>query len=210
MDCILHRSPLFLPSLLHLITLITTFVSLTSLILISLIDYLVSTVLSDNNKQLHSTDVSDPPKFVGHDSHWDDWYLQWRTYLEAKGWLVTITFEHPTNLAQVQVPSVSTTRSIRKPTTNYCLFPRKEIGVQYRCCRCRCCRSCSCCIVGVVVPHSLLHVLNVVINWIVRPEYNIATSLSSMMRRLQCFDSFHFHFTYKCSKCRFCRMQPRS
>ncbi len=28
------------------------------------------------------------------DSNWDDWYLQLRTYLEAKGWL--ITFEHPT------------------------------------------------------------------------------------------------------------------
>ncbi len=28
------------------------------------------------------------------DSNWDDWYLQLRTYLEAKGWLTT--FEHPT------------------------------------------------------------------------------------------------------------------
>ena len=51
-------------------------------------------VLSDNNKQLHSNDVSDPPKFNGQDSNWDDWYLQWRTYLEAKGWLTT--FEHAT------------------------------------------------------------------------------------------------------------------
>jgi malate synthase len=51
-------------------------------------------VLSDNNKQLHSSDVSEPQKFFGHDSHWEDWYLQWRTYLEAKGWLTT--FEHPT------------------------------------------------------------------------------------------------------------------
>ena len=51
-------------------------------------------VLSDNNKQLHSNDVSDPPKFHGQDSQWDDWYLQWRTYLEAKGWLTT--FEHAT------------------------------------------------------------------------------------------------------------------
>jgi hypothetical protein len=42
-------------------------------------------VLSDINKQLHSNDVSDPPKFNGQDSHWDDWYLQWRTFLEAKG-----------------------------------------------------------------------------------------------------------------------------
>ncbi len=33
-------------------------------------------VLSDNNKQLYSNDVSDPPKFNGQDSHWDDWYLQ--------------------------------------------------------------------------------------------------------------------------------------
>jgi hypothetical protein len=43
---------------------------------------------------LHSNDVSDPPKYYGQDSHWDDWYLQWRTYLEAKGWLAT--FEHAT------------------------------------------------------------------------------------------------------------------
>jgi hypothetical protein len=51
-------------------------------------------VLSDNNKQLHSNDVSDPPKFNGRDSNWDDWYLQWRTFLEAKRWLST--FEHAT------------------------------------------------------------------------------------------------------------------
>jgi hypothetical protein len=51
-------------------------------------------VLSDNNKQLHSNDVSDPSKFNGQDSHWDDWYLQWRTFLGAKGWLST--FEHAT------------------------------------------------------------------------------------------------------------------
>jgi hypothetical protein len=36
-----------------------------------------------NNKLLHSNDVSGPPKFHGHDSQWDDWYLSWRTYLEA-------------------------------------------------------------------------------------------------------------------------------
>ena len=47
-------------------------------------------VLSDNNKQLHSNDVTDPLKFTGLDSHWDDWYLQWRTFLEAKGWLSTV------------------------------------------------------------------------------------------------------------------------
>ncbi len=29
-------------------------------------------VISDNNKQLHSNDVSDSPKFNGQDSHWDD------------------------------------------------------------------------------------------------------------------------------------------
>ena len=51
-------------------------------------------VLADNNKQLHSNDVTDPPKFNGQDSHWDDWYLQWRTFLEAKGWLSTV--EHVT------------------------------------------------------------------------------------------------------------------
>ena len=47
-------------------------------------------VLSDNNKKLHSNDVTDPIKFTGLDSHWDDWYLQWRTFLEAKGWLSTV------------------------------------------------------------------------------------------------------------------------
>ncbi len=41
-------------------------------------------VLSDNNKQLHSNDVTDLPKFNGQDSHWDDWYLQWRTTLKPK------------------------------------------------------------------------------------------------------------------------------
>jgi hypothetical protein len=53
-------------------------------------------VLSDNNKHLNPNDVSEPPNFFGFDSQcqWDDWYLQWRTYLEAKGWLTTI--EHPT------------------------------------------------------------------------------------------------------------------
>jgi hypothetical protein len=51
-------------------------------------------VLSDNNKQLHSNDVSDPLKFTGLDSHWDDWYLQLRTFLETKGWLSTV--EHAT------------------------------------------------------------------------------------------------------------------
>ena len=51
-------------------------------------------VLADKNKQLHSNDVTDPPKFNGQDSHWDDWYLQWRTFLEAKGWLSTA--EHAT------------------------------------------------------------------------------------------------------------------
>jgi len=51
-------------------------------------------VLKDNNKHLHSSDISEPTKFDGTDSHWDDWYLQLRTYLEAKGWLAT--FEHPT------------------------------------------------------------------------------------------------------------------
>jgi hypothetical protein len=51
-------------------------------------------VLSDNNKHLHSSDVTEPATFDGQDSQWDDWYLQLRTYFEAKGWLST--FEHPT------------------------------------------------------------------------------------------------------------------
>jgi hypothetical protein len=51
-------------------------------------------VLKDNNKHLHSSDISEPTKFDGTNSNWDDWFLQLRTYFEAKGWLET--FEHPT------------------------------------------------------------------------------------------------------------------
>jgi hypothetical protein len=51
-------------------------------------------VLSDNNKHLHSSDVTEPANFNGSDSQWEDWYLQLRTYFEAKGWLTT--FEHAT------------------------------------------------------------------------------------------------------------------
>ena len=50
-------------------------------------------VLQDNNHHLQSSDVSEPIKFNGLDTQWDDFYLQLRTYLEAKGWLSTI--EHP-------------------------------------------------------------------------------------------------------------------
>ncbi len=32
-------------------------------------------VLSDNNKPLHSSDVTEPAKFNGSDSQWEDWYL---------------------------------------------------------------------------------------------------------------------------------------
>jgi hypothetical protein len=32
-------------------------------------------VIGDNNKHLHSSDISEPTKFDGTDSHWDDWYL---------------------------------------------------------------------------------------------------------------------------------------
>ncbi len=52
-------------------------------------------VISDNNKQLHSSDVTELAKFDGHDSQWDDWYFQLRTYFEAEGWIAT--FEHPTS-----------------------------------------------------------------------------------------------------------------
>ena len=51
-------------------------------------------VLKDNNQHLQSSDVTDPTKFNGLDTQWDDFYLQWRTFLEAKGWLTT--FDHPT------------------------------------------------------------------------------------------------------------------
>jgi hypothetical protein len=50
-------------------------------------------VLQTNNDHLQSSDVSEPTKFNGLDTQWDDFYLQLRTYLEAKGWL--LTFEHP-------------------------------------------------------------------------------------------------------------------
>jgi hypothetical protein len=51
-------------------------------------------VIANNNKHLHSGDISEPTPFNDADSKWDDWYLQLRTYLEAKDWLTT--FEHPT------------------------------------------------------------------------------------------------------------------
>ncbi len=51
-------------------------------------------VLKDNNQPLQSSDVTEPTKFNGLDTQWDDFYLQLRTYLEAKGWLTT--FDHAT------------------------------------------------------------------------------------------------------------------
>ena len=51
-------------------------------------------VLKDNNQHLQSSDVTDPTKFNGLDTQWEDFYLQFRTFLEAKGWLTT--FDHPT------------------------------------------------------------------------------------------------------------------
>jgi hypothetical protein len=51
-------------------------------------------VLKDNNQHLQSSDVTEPTKFNGLDTQWDDFYLQLRTYLEAKGWLTT--FNHTT------------------------------------------------------------------------------------------------------------------
>jgi hypothetical protein len=51
-------------------------------------------VLKDNNQHLQSSDVTDPTKFTGLDTQWDDWYLQLRTFFEAKGWLPT--FDHAT------------------------------------------------------------------------------------------------------------------
>ena len=47
-------------------------------------------VLKDNNQHLQSSDVTEPTKFNGLDTQWDDFYLQLRAYLEAKGWLTTI------------------------------------------------------------------------------------------------------------------------
>jgi hypothetical protein len=54
-------------------------------------------VLKDNNQHLQSSDVTDPTKFNGFDTQWDDFYLQLRTFFEAKGWLTT--FDHATVLA---------------------------------------------------------------------------------------------------------------
>ncbi len=51
-------------------------------------------VLKDNNQHLQSSDVTEATKFNGLDTQWDDFYLQLRTYLEAKGWLAT--FDHDT------------------------------------------------------------------------------------------------------------------
>jgi hypothetical protein len=51
-------------------------------------------VIANNNKHLHSGDISEPTPFNGADSKWEEWYLQLRTYLEVKDWLTT--FEHPT------------------------------------------------------------------------------------------------------------------
>jgi len=51
-------------------------------------------VLKDNSQHLQSSDVTDPTKFNGLDTQWEDFYLQFRTFLEAKGWLTT--FDHPT------------------------------------------------------------------------------------------------------------------
>jgi hypothetical protein len=51
-------------------------------------------VLKDSNQHLQSSDVTEPTKFNGLDTQWDDFYLQLRTYLEAKRWLDT--FDHKT------------------------------------------------------------------------------------------------------------------
>jgi hypothetical protein len=51
-------------------------------------------VLKDNNQHLQSSDVTDPTKFNGLDTQWDNFYLQLRTFFEAIGWLTT--FDHAT------------------------------------------------------------------------------------------------------------------
>jgi hypothetical protein len=47
-------------------------------------------VLKDNNQHLQSSDVTEPTKFNGLDTQWDDFYLQLRTYLEEIGRLDTV------------------------------------------------------------------------------------------------------------------------
>ncbi len=41
-------------------------------------------VLNDNNQHLQSSDVTDPTKFNGLDTQWDDFYLQFRTFLDSR------------------------------------------------------------------------------------------------------------------------------
>ena len=77
-------------------------------------------VLKDNNQHLQSSDVTEPTKFNGLDTQWDDFYLQLRTYLEAKGWLTT--FDHK----MVQVPQALTQKSTKRFTTSYWLYVEKE------------------------------------------------------------------------------------
>jgi hypothetical protein len=61
---------------------------------LSSLPFSLTKVLKDNNQHLQSSDVTEPTKFNGLHTQWDDFYLQLRTYLEAKGWLDT--FDHKT------------------------------------------------------------------------------------------------------------------
>ena len=78
-------------------------------------------VLKDNNQHLESSDVTKPTKFNGLDTQWDDFYLQLRTYLEAKGWLDT--FDRQTGPG---TPGFNTDIKTKRFITNYWHFAARE------------------------------------------------------------------------------------
>jgi hypothetical protein len=63
--------------------------------LLNVFSSLMTKVLKDNNKHFTpAISFNQPSSTVQTPINWDDWFLQLRTYFEAKGWLET--FEHPT------------------------------------------------------------------------------------------------------------------
>jgi hypothetical protein len=82
-------------------------------------------ILKDNSQHLQSSDVTELTKFNGLATQWDDFYLQLRTYLEAKGWLTT--FDHKDGPG---TPGFST--EINKKIYNKLLAPyRKGTAATY-------------------------------------------------------------------------------
>jgi len=50
-----------------------------------------------------SKDISEPPKYTGHDDNWEGWYKLLRSYFKQKGWLTT--FEHPDGPGTPELPT---------------------------------------------------------------------------------------------------------